>query len=169
MLIIQLVSGKTASHVKLWAPFSNSIECMNIRCSPLRTCAVHRACLWLRNHLMANYTAKVVLPWDTCQNPYPNCEWSPWLTSTGFKWNASAIFPYSSFTFVNPSILPVGLPWASCVWNTSFGRRLAGGGGSPAPLMADFAACPLTSSFSTKFELSFVDFFFFLIPKGILA
>lgn len=87
--------------------------------------------------------------------------------------NASAILAYSSLTFENPSILPVGLPWASCVWNTSLGRRLAGGGGSPAPFAADLfrvpaPACPpLTSSLSTKCSL--VDLFFFLrSPNGIL-
>uniref|UniRef100_A0A8C5CMX8 Uncharacterized protein n=1 Tax=Gadus morhua TaxID=8049 RepID=A0A8C5CMX8_GADMO len=78
-----------------------------------------------------------------------------------------------SLTLLNPSIRPVGLPCASCVWNTSFGRRLAGGGGSPAPLTVDLAgllppACPPTSSFSTN--CSFVYLFFFLHgPKGILT
>uniref|UniRef100_A0A3Q2NXF8 Uncharacterized protein n=1 Tax=Fundulus heteroclitus TaxID=8078 RepID=A0A3Q2NXF8_FUNHE len=79
-----------------------------------------------------------------------------------------------SLTLVNPSILPVGLPCASCVWNTSLGRRLAGGGGSPAPFTADFPrlpapACPpLTSSFATR--CSFVAlFFFFQGPYGMLA
>ncbi len=93
------------------------------------------------------------------------------FTSSGFKWNVSAILPYSSLTFEKPSIRPVGLPCASCVWNTSFGRMLAGGAGSPPPFTADFPtpACPLTSSFSTKFELSFDLFFFFLSPKGMFA
>uniref|UniRef100_A0A3Q1J7D4 Uncharacterized protein n=1 Tax=Anabas testudineus TaxID=64144 RepID=A0A3Q1J7D4_ANATE len=61
-----------------------------------------------------------------------------------------------------------------CVWNTSFGRRLAGGGGSPAPFTADLARLPapasppLTSSFSTK--CSFVDLFFFLHgPSGMFS
>ena len=96
------------------------------------------------------------------------------LTSGGLILNASAIFAYNSFTLVNPSILPVGLPWASCVWKTSLGRRLAGGGGSPAPFTADLLklpapACPpLTSSLSTK--CSFVDLFFFLHgPRGIFC
>ena len=96
------------------------------------------------------------------------------LTSGGLILNASAIFAYNSFTLVNPSILPVGLPWASCVWKTSLGRRLAGGGGSPAPFTADLLklpapACPpLTSSLSTK--CSFVDLFFFLHgPSGIFC
>uniref|UniRef100_A0A3B3UWC3 Uncharacterized protein n=1 Tax=Poecilia latipinna TaxID=48699 RepID=A0A3B3UWC3_9TELE len=64
-----------------------------------------------------------------------------------------------SLTLVNPSILPVGLPCASCVWNTSLGRKLAGGGGTP-------ACPPLNSSFSTK--CSFVAlFFFFHGPYGM--
>lgn len=102
--------------------------------------------------------------------PFNNNRWH--LTSGGLILNASAIFPYSSLTLANPSILPVGLPCASCVWKTSLGRRLAGGGGSPAPFTADLLklptpACPpLTSSFSTK--CSFVDLFFFLHgPNGI--
>lgn len=94
------------------------------------------------------------------------------LTSGGFILNASAILTYSSLTLVNPSILPVGLPCASCVWNTSLGRRLAGGGGSPA--LADLLpvpapACPpLNSSLSTK--CSFVGLVFFLHgPSGIFV
>uniref|UniRef100_A0A3B5MQV8 Uncharacterized protein n=1 Tax=Xiphophorus couchianus TaxID=32473 RepID=A0A3B5MQV8_9TELE len=63
-----------------------------------------------------------------------------------------------SLTLVNPSILPVGLPCASCVWNTSLGRKLAGGGGSPAPFTADLPGLPC----------SFVAlFFFFHGPYGI--
>lgn len=95
------------------------------------------------------------------------------LTSAGIILNASAILAYNSLTLENPSILPVGLPWASCVWKTSLGRRLAGGGGSPAPLAAVLfkvpaPACPpLTSSLSTKCSL--VALFFFLHgPNGIL-
>lgn len=96
------------------------------------------------------------------------------LTSGGLMLKASAILPYSSLTLVKPSILPVGLPCASCVWNTSLGRRSVGGGGSPAPFTADFPALPapawppLTSSLSTK--CSFVDLFFFLHgPSGIVT
>uniref|UniRef100_A0A3B3CPZ3 Uncharacterized protein n=1 Tax=Oryzias melastigma TaxID=30732 RepID=A0A3B3CPZ3_ORYME len=72
---------------------------------------------------------------------------------------------------VNPSILPVGLPCASCVWKTSLGRRLAGGGGSPAPFTDDLPrlpapACPPpTSSCSTKCSLAL--FFFLHGPSGI--
>lgn len=88
------------------------------------------------------------------------------LTSAGVILNASAILTYNSLTLENPSILPVGLPWASCVWNTSLGRWLAGGGGSPAPFAPDLfkvpaPACPPpTSSLSTKCSL--VDLVFFL-------
>uniref|UniRef100_A0A3P8X3F5 Uncharacterized protein n=1 Tax=Cynoglossus semilaevis TaxID=244447 RepID=A0A3P8X3F5_CYNSE len=53
-----------------------------------------------------------------------------------------------SLTLVKPSILPVGLPCASCVWNTSLGRRSVGGGGSPAPFTADFPACSVCLSLS---------------------
>lgn len=101
-----------------------------------------------------------------------NTRWAL-LTSGGLILKASAIFPYSSLTLEKPSILPVGLPCASCVWNTSLGLRLAGGGGRPAPFTEDLLAklpapaCPLpTSSFSTN--CSFVDLFFFLHgPNGI--
>lgn len=93
------------------------------------------------------------------------------LTSGGLILNASAIFAYNSLTLANPSILPVGLPCASCVWNTSLGRRLAGGGGSPAPFTVVLVKVPapaLPSSLSTK--CSFVDlFFFFHGPSGIFV
>uniref|UniRef100_A0A3B3S737 Uncharacterized protein n=1 Tax=Paramormyrops kingsleyae TaxID=1676925 RepID=A0A3B3S737_9TELE len=74
----------------------------------------------------------------------------------------------SSRTLLKPSMRPVGLPCASCVWKTNRGRRLAGGGGSPAPFAEGLAAELPTSSFSTKLELSRDLLFFFLSPNGIL-
>ena len=56
---------------------------------------------------------------------------SPVGTSAAGSRKASAILPYSSLTLVNPSMRPVGLPWASWVWNTRRGRRVGGGGGKP--------------------------------------
>lgn len=155
----------------------------------------------LRRAHMLNFTFCPVTHWEVNEsllvlwlkhrNPFSRREWrfkprtSHWtpslavgagagLTSGGLMLNTSAIFAYSSLTLEKPSILPVGLPCASCVWNTSFGRRLAGGGGRPAPFTADLLglpapACPpWTSSFSTK--CSFVDLFFFLHgPSGMSA
>lgn len=47
-------------------------------------------------------------------------------TSDAGMSNTSAIFPYNSLTFENPEISPVGLPWASWQWNTSWGRPTLG-------------------------------------------
>lgn len=52
-----------------------------------------------------------------------------WLTSEGEILKTSAILAYSSFTLVKPWIRPVGLPWASWVWNISFGLWHCGEGG----------------------------------------
>uniref|UniRef100_A0AAY4B7A9 Secreted protein n=1 Tax=Denticeps clupeoides TaxID=299321 RepID=A0AAY4B7A9_9TELE len=57
---------------------------------------------------------------------------------------------------------PVGLPWASCVWKTSLGRRSAGGGGSPLA-----AAAAAASSFSTRLEVSLDLLFFLRSPRGM--
>lgn len=48
-------------------------------------------------------------------------------TSEGEMWNTSAILAYSSLTLVNPWMRPVGLPWASWVWNMSLGLGYSGG------------------------------------------
>ena len=41
--------------------------------------------------------------------------------------NTSAILAYSSLTLVKPLMRPVGLPWASWVWNTSLGLGYSAG------------------------------------------
>lgn len=131
---------------------------IGIQYSPVATPPRFRGCWAARNR---SPSSQEHMPRSVCGLLLRDL--GPTGTSAAGSRKASAILLYSSLTLVKPSMRPVGLPWASWVWNTRRGRRAAGGGGkpiwdSPAPLPPRGPGSPTpsplrlgsASSFSTR-------------------